>query len=305
MHWATPFGATFMLSIAPYLLLNQRASGQLIPSTIAAKATYYGGSNLMAALASYMAQVAIVMLASSVVLLLLAALSYSHWILARPRIRQEGQEGIETKHNWDREQYKDDRARTLTWLLLAWPLVLIVAYAGRLPLLYHNGRYLMPILPPLIALGAAGALPLLMQRRPLARVALGLIAVAGVFSLFRGAQIYGENVRFINSCQVDAARWLSTHTAPGTLIATHDIGAIGYFARRPIVDIAGLVDPRVTPYLSDQPRLEAYLKARRVGYVVEFTDWFSPPNTLAHDLAGAQVYHARGSPRFVVLRTDW
>ncbi|MFI5275138.1 MAG: hypothetical protein ACHQ4H_19070, partial [Ktedonobacterales bacterium] len=302
--------ATLLLGITPYLLLNVWASGRLLPSTIAAKAAYYGGAGLLPTLASYAAQVSVILLASSPVLVLLAALSYSQQLQTRKRRQRPNSHASSGDAHRDATRIVRDAHKgtpsLLPVLLIAWPVLLLAAYAGRLPVLYHNGRYLMPALPPLLALGAAGALPLLAQwRRPLARVALGLLAVAGVFSLARGAQIYGDNVRFINGCQVNTARWLGTHTASGALIATHDIGAIGYFARRPLVDIAGLVDPRITPMLSDQPRLEAYLKARRVAYVVEFTDWFGPPNTLADDLASHQVYHASGSPRFVVLRTDW
>jgi hypothetical protein len=296
LQWALPFVATFLLAVTPYLVLNVRADGHIVPSTIAAKAAYYGGGGFVATLAAYVEQVAVVMLGSSPVVVLLGVLSYSHRLQTSRRLPQR--------------QLPESRplepARLLRWLLIAWPLLLLVAYAGRLPVLYHNGRYLMPALPPLLALGAAGAIPLLIQwRRALSRVGLGLLVLAGAFSLVRGAQIYSDNVRFINACQVDTALWLRTHTPHGSLIATHDIGAIGYFSQRPVLDIAGLVDPQITPYLADQTRLEAYIKSRRTAYVVEFTDWFGPPNTLLHDLARGQVYRARGSARFVVMRTEW
>jgi hypothetical protein len=303
--WVAPFCVALAAGSVPYLLLNLRASGHVLPSTIAAKAAYYGGAGVLPALTSYVEQVAVVLLASSPVLILLGVLSYSH--------------GLQNHHfdlstnGQHRESSAEVRPRggpassaTLRLLLITWPVLLLLTYAGRLPVLYHNGRYLMPALPPLLALGAAGAIQLLTQwHRPLARVALGLLILAGTFSLVRGAQIYGDNVGLINACQVETARWLSGHTAPGALVATHDIGAIGYFARRPVLDMAGLVDPEVSAYLGDQPRLEAYLKARHASYVVEFTDWFGPPNTLLHDLAGHQVYQSPGSARFVVLRTGW
>jgi hypothetical protein len=296
LRWALPFATIVVLAVAPYALLNLHASGQIAPSTIAAKAAYYSGGGLAASLAGYVEQVVVVMLASSPVLVLLGVLSYSQRLQASGAHSRKDPTGSDGPRP----------ARLLRALLIAWPLVLLLAYAGRLPVLYHNGRYLMPGLPPLLALGAAGAIPLLIQqRRTLSHVAVGLLAVAAVFSLVRGAQIYGDNVNFINACQVDTARWLSAHTAPGSLVATHDIGAIGYFSQRPVLDIAGLVDPQVTSYLGDQPGLEAYIKARRAAYVVEFTDWFGPPNTLLHDLARNQVYHPRGSARFVVLRTAW
>jgi hypothetical protein len=304
-RWAAPFGAALAAGCAPYALLNLRASGQLLPSTVGAKAAYYGGDGLPSALASYAEQVAVVLLLSSPVLVLLGVLSYSHWLRTRHEDATSTQRRTENSGEAGSQSAVSPR-NTLRMLLISWPVLLLVVYAGRLPVLYHNGRYLMPALPALLALAAAGAVPLLFQwQRPLARAAVVLVVFAGSFSLVRGAQIYGDNVRFINACQVDTALWLREHTASGALVATHDIGAIGYFAQRPVIDMAGLVDSQVTAYLGDQPRLEAYLKARHARYVVEFTDWFSPPNTLLHDLAGHQVYQARGTARFVVLRTDW
>ncbi|HEX9414963.1 MAG TPA: hypothetical protein VF916_15775, partial [Ktedonobacterales bacterium] len=148
--------------------------------------------------------------------------------------------------------------------------------------------------------------PLLVAGRALwSAVGAVLLAVTSAVSLGRGAQIYAENVQLINGCQVDTALWLRAHTAPGALFATHDIGAIGYFGGHPLVDLAGLVDPQVVPLLSDQPKLEGCLARRHVRYVIEFTDWFGPPNVLARDLGSSQVYHSRAVSNFVVLQADW
>ncbi len=49
--------------------------------------------------------------------------------------------------------------------------------------------------------------------------------------------------------------WVHAHTDSADLIAAHDIGALGYFGGRPILDLAGLVNPEVIPFIRDQEKL--------------------------------------------------
>jgi hypothetical protein len=73
---------------------------------------------------------------------------------------------------------------------------------------------------------------------------------------------------------VETARWISANTAPGDLIAAHDIGAMGYFGQRRLVDLAGLVSPEVIPFLRDETRLAGYLDQQGVAYLVTFPGWY-------------------------------
>ena len=61
---------------------------------------------------------------------------------------------------------------------------------------------------------------------------------------------------------------------PDALVAAHDIGAIGYFARRPLLDLAGLVTPEVIPFIRDEPLLLAFILDREAAYVVTFPSWY-------------------------------
>jgi hypothetical protein len=51
---------------------------------------------------------------------------------------------------------------------------------------------------------------------------------------------------------VAVSEWVAANTPPDDLIAAHDIGALGYFARRPLLDLAGLVSPEVIPFIRDE-----------------------------------------------------
>jgi hypothetical protein len=55
-------------------------------------------------------------------------------------------------------------------------------------------------------------------------------------------------------------------TKPGDRIAANDIGAIGYFSERPIVDLVGLITPR-----EPLPRM---LSRYKPELMIVFVDWF-------------------------------
>jgi hypothetical protein len=78
----------------------------------------------------------------------------------------------------------------------------------------------------------------------------------------------------INDMQIRAAAWLRERTDETDLIATNDIGAIGFFTRRPVLDTIGLVEPAIVKhYLSGGTLLE-YLERRRPAYVAVFPHWY-------------------------------
>jgi hypothetical protein len=69
------------------------------------------------------------------------------------------------------------------------------------------------------------------------------------------------------------ARWLAQNTSQNTLVAAHDIGALGYFARRPLLDLAGLITPEIIPLLADEPALARYILASNADYLVTAPGW--------------------------------
>ena len=281
----------YALGLAPLLVLNEVASGHLLPSTFYAKGAYYAlGSGELERLAGYTLGVLQFLWSSPPVVLGLPGAVYLLW-----RARRE----------W--------RDSTM-WLALIWCLALIGVYAVHLPVVYQNGRYLMPVLPVLLALGIVGWLRLLKGRRyallPIALLALGL--ALGLLSIGRGAGIYAANVRYINEYQVATALWLREHTPASAIVATHDIGAIGYFSGRRVIDLGGLTQPEVVPLLNDQRALVAYLKQQQVGYVVMFPDWFPPPRLLLLAMQQGEVYRAHdpsiaaiGGSDLVTYQTGW
>jgi hypothetical protein len=79
---------------------------------------------------------------------------------------------------------------------------------------------------------------------------------------------------------VATARWLNEQTEADVLIAAHDIGAIGYFAQRPLIDLAGLITPEVIPFIRDEEALLNFVLAQEADYLVTFPSWY--PEMVRH-----------------------
>ena len=95
-----------------------------------------------------------------------------------------------------------------------------------------------------------------------------------LFFWVRGALAYAQDVAVIQTEMVATASWVADHTPPGSLIAAHDIGALGYFGNRQLVDLAGLISPEIIPFIRDEDRLIQYLDQQKVDFLVTFPGWY-------------------------------
>ncbi len=174
-------------------------------------------------------------------------------------------------------------------LLAAWWFAYLTVYALRLPVTYQHGRYQMPVIPFFLLLGVAGMAYLVrpaaraMLPRVLSRVTVASTVLVGLAFLGLGARAYATDVAFIQGEMVATARWLEDNTPPDSLIAVHDIGAVGYFTRRPLLDLAGLVTPEVIPFITDEVRLIEFMQNHGADYVVFFPDWSDAYRRMAQD----------------------
>lgn len=172
--------------------------------------------------------------------------------------------------------------RTKRWTRLApalWWFAFLAAYAFRLPVVYQHGRYAMPALPVLVLIGAEFMLTLALRasRRTmwvLTRAWVAAAVAVAVAFLGPGARAYAQDVAIIQTEMVKTARWIAEHTQAEDLIAAHDIGALGYYSGRRLVDLAGLISPEVIPFLRDETRLAEYLTARGADYLMTFPAWY-------------------------------
>ncbi|MCL5951322.1 MAG: hypothetical protein M1132_06300 [Chloroflexi bacterium] len=173
--------------------------------------------------------------------------------------------------------------RNKQWAALvpvAWVFLLPALYAFRLPVAYQHGRYEMPVIPFILVYGLVGSVALLTRMRltsQLRMLASALTASAAVLLAafwFLGANAYASDVAIIDCEMVQTARWVAANAPKGSVVAAHDIGALGYYYDGPIVDMAGLVTPDVIPFIRDQGRLRDYLLSRQATLAVFFPDWY-------------------------------
>lgn len=161
---------------------------------------------------------------------------------------------------------------------LLWVAVHLAVYVLRLPVTFQHGRYLMPVIPVLLLYGLQGS-ALLIERvgrnRLLRRAMVGSLIGVTVAFWFVGAAAYRIDVNIIENEVVASARWIETQTSSNALVAAHDIGAIGYFARRPLLDLAGLVSPEVIPIIRDEPALLVLMRSRHLAYLAAPPDFYS------------------------------
>jgi len=251
--FAVPFGL--------YLLFNQAIAGTVWPNTFYAKQAEYAELQSIPLPARYAQQLIQPLTGVGIVLLpgfIFALIS---------AIRQQ--------------QWKQLAA-------FLWMLGYLGTFAIRLPVTYQHGRYAMPAMPIFFILGLAGTLEWVQKYRGAAAVLYRVLAktwlvlsllVTGMF-WFLGAKAFTSDVTFIEDEMVSTARWVAAHTEPDSRIAAHDIGALGYFGEREIIDLAGLVSPDVIPFMRDEAQLADYLDSRNADYLVTFPDWY--PELVTH-----------------------
>jgi hypothetical protein len=260
LAWAAGVALGWIIGVGPYLALNYHLSDDFLPDTSAAKQAENAPARELPLWKRYGRM--LLPLSAGVQFLLLPGMIAALVQLYR-RIRA------------------GERAAVLFWLPAVWALTVVSAYALRLPAPYQHGRYVIPILPHVLLYGVGGTLQLVhtgrrtCTRRVLTRsLALAALLIALPFWVI-GARAYGRDVRIINTEMVKTAQWVRDHPdqmPPKQLLAVHDIGALGYYAPRPILDLAGLVSPEVVPIIRDHEALMELMRQRCVRYLMVLPD---------------------------------
>lgn len=274
-------GVTAVIPLIPYFLFNVWANGTLWPNTADAKQTEYAvllaqpilGRILQLLFLSIGGAESGWQGSSSAHILLLPGLIYAAFLAI--------------KADWKDKQF-------VHTLLLFWAGGHVLLYAWRLPVTYQHGRYLLAIIPVWVLYGLAGWLQLLFQREGgkglwfAQKTAQFVFVFVMLFFLIQGSVAYATDVAIIEGEMVAVGQWLAENTPEDAIIATHDIGAIGYFAERPLLDLAGLITPEIIPLLADETAVSDYVLQSEADYLVTAPGW--PYTAVANSEQAVQVF---------------
>ena len=258
--WLLGSTVIFGLLAVMYFGFNLYLSGSLFPNTFSAKIKYYSSGNT-----DYWTQ-------------LFKFLSIGHLLIISIFFAIGGLSII--KNVLFRKPEKN-------LLYLFWMIGMAVAFSIFLPHLYQNGRYLMPVLPFYLIVafeGLAISVKFVAKiifktlKTSILQTLLVIIFFVFVIQFFlasvNGVKDYSETCKYINDRQVVTARWLNANLTKDAIVATHDIGAIGFYSGRKIVDMVGLVSPDMIPRIGSFDALEKFLNEKKVTHLAVLRNWF-------------------------------
>lgn len=241
-----------ILPLVIYGYHNYSLSGTILPNTFFAKSTEYRELLSIPLITRYLNLFTVLL--SGAGLLLLPGFFWSMYLSVR------------TRDLWGMGS-------------ILWILGFILSYAIRLPVTYQHGRYLIPVIPMYLLKGYEGTLDIIhriKQQKQIMyrRIILLSLLITNLIFLVPGISTFATDVKTINRLMVEPALWLRDHTEPDAIVAAHDIGAIGYYSERKIIDLAGLIDSNVVPMIRNETALADYLVQSGADYVVVFSDWY-------------------------------
>ncbi|UCG42592.1 MAG: hypothetical protein JSU73_12135 [candidate division WOR-3 bacterium] len=266
--------AVWLAAVVPFFILNFALSGSPFPQTFIAKAGYH---NLFAALSS-------------------ADFSdFGNRLFRTPVF-----------YFWDLVLHLWRANPLLAWLLPVGIVLLVVRWLRRneasliIPLLLlcyvplmglvvplygpavQGGRYIGNMTALAVVASVSGT-ALLLSRLRSRPSRLGLLALLAALAAWNAgatgiatARNSGLEVSSINRMQVNLAQSAAENTPPDAVVACGDIGAIGYFSGRRVIDVVGLVTPEMVGYLRSQKvwgqGLLEFLAERRPDFAIIFPD---------------------------------
>jgi len=245
------FVSTFLIIISPWIVFNFTYGHHPFPNTIAAKFMHYGYPWSPWRSLDYLWNVLLFFLDGSLLLIFPGACFRLY-------------HSIRTKD-------------TLHPHPLFWFLTLIGIYSVTIPFIYDEGRYLIPLIPLVIVYGIEGISQFLETalRTPLMRSMGWILLFVSVLALWvNGSAQYSRRIQFYDLIHMQIARWINNHAPQDAVIATHDIGIIGYFTNRQIVDLAGLTTPELVPIMNDPQKTAEYLRSRHASYLIVYSSYF-------------------------------
>jgi arabinofuranosyltransferase len=86
--------------------------------------------------------------------------------------------------------------------------------------------------------------------------------------------IHANQTKNIEEMQVHLSLWIRANVPEDAVIATYDVGALGFFARGIVLDQYGLVTPPLLHNYTTLSGQAQYLKDKNCTYIMYYVEWF-------------------------------
>jgi arabinofuranosyltransferase len=270
----------YLGTLLPYFVLNLSLNGSLFPTTFRAKTQSFG---LLSALASGdSGQIVHLLFVSSCAYL---GQFLEHLYVMNP-LWVVGL-ALFLAYSWVARRTPAGKLRLAAGIfVLAYPFLMGI-FAPFTTAHFQMGRYIANVTALAVVFAVIGFADLVgwvarrrrssVWPRALASVVLALgLWNTGVGQRFMVAEV-ARDTRTIRSIQIHFARYLRENTPEGSTIAVNDVGAIGYFSQRPLIDLGGIVTPEINDYVAGQSirdiGLIRYLQTHPFDYIAAFPVW--------------------------------
>ncbi len=133
-------------------------------------------------------------------------------------------------------------------ILCLWAGLHMAVHALMFRTLNQNFRYLA-VLFPVLSILAAYFTGCVVRSRLFSSIIMFILVLFSFSNQTFWKELYGNNLRHIETVYVRCADWINKNTAD-TAIAAFDIGIIKFFTGRYVVDLGGVTDRFIHPYLA-------------------------------------------------------
>ena len=140
------------------------------------------------------------------------------------------------------------------------------------PQFRHHGRYFFEVFPLLIILGIVVSVKLFFgQSKKVVLCIQSVFLITALIGASRGILLSAESVTNINDQHLAAASWIKENTSENDKLAVDDVGAIGYFTERQLVDLTGLISPEFYPLQKNQQLVWHEARKQRAKLFIIYT----------------------------------
>jgi hypothetical protein len=202
----------FLIPVVPFLIYAKITFGTFVPNTALGKSTFTLG---FAVIQAQVTEIIKTLAPSSAIEIILSVLAIIYLLKKKQFLNY--------------------------FALILWPAVLLIVYI--LTDADIISRYFMIIIP-VFTLLAIKSIEVLSKKQFAAGISVFvLILIISQISFYKFVKPHTDKFsQGIKECLIPIGKWFNENTPPGTRILVNDVGAIGYYSNRHIIDAAALIN---------------------------------------------------------------